>query len=216
MTLVLVETIRGRDARDRNTTRKTGEKKSVSGQYKYSSPVWVCDQCSSLNRTVDTHHRLRQKSKHSLDFCTRFVININRHPSHFQKPSYYIYTSNHVESLVFDDRRGAGRTLLPAGTSEWNDTYSVDRLTIDSYFTEISFIVYDWLTPVRSLFFLGTHHGQPLWGQARRSQPIGVRGLRQLVAKHYRHHQPHRRTRRRATRKADRPVHVHPVQWVHK
>jgi len=39
MTLVLVETIRGRGARDRHTTRKTDEKKSESGQYKYSRPV---------------------------------------------------------------------------------------------------------------------------------------------------------------------------------
>lgn len=48
--------------------------------------------------------------------------------------------------------------------------------------------------------------------QTRRHEPDRVRRLRQLVAKHHRHHQQHGRTRGRASRQADGPEYMRPVQ----
>jgi len=61
-----------------------------------------------------THHRLLPKSEYLFDFV---AIIYKLLPVAFSET--IIYPSNHdVELLVFDDRRGAGRTLLPEGTGE--------------------------------------------------------------------------------------------------
>jgi len=102
---------------------------------------------------------------------------------------------------VFDGR-GAGRCVLPEGTGEFR--------IVEIRGTPQTTIVpsHHWVFVISA----GNAHGRVARRKARRTQPVGFRGLRQLVAEHHRHHQQQRRTGRRAAGHADRPERVSPVQ----